>query len=60
MAYKRYGFALGYQYKPLWVCLDLSRPTWRFDLACNSSCLLGVGCYLLGYSFCLAWNNSEF
>lgn len=40
MAYKRYGFALGYQYTPLCVCLDLSWPTWIFDSACDSSYLL--------------------
>lgn len=60
--YRRHGFALGYLYSPLRVFLDLSWPTWRFASACNSSCLLaraGRCRYLLGFSFYLAWNNSE-
>lgn len=42
-------FALGYRCRPLWVCLDVSWPTWRFASACNSSYLLtgGVITYLV-------------
>lgn len=38
----RHGFALGYQYRTLKVCVDLPWPTWRFDSPCNSSSYLMI------------------
>lgn len=38
----RHGFALGYQYRTLKVCVDLPWPTWRFDSPCNNSSYLMI------------------